>query len=57
MSVQGRGNLKKLNINKQYDLCSVIPTSCPIKQGPITIDIARKLPTTPFRLVSFSSVN
>ena len=47
VKVQGRGTLSFLNLSKEYDLCSVIPTSCPIKAGSTTISIRREIPNAP----------
>ena len=47
VSVQGTGKLSFLNLEKDYDLCSVIPTRCPIKKGPASISITRQLPNIP----------
>ncbi len=47
VNVKGTGFLSFVSLNKQYDLCSVVPTPCPIQAGPISIAITRKIPRSP----------
>lgn len=47
VSVQGRGRFSWLKLDKTYDLCSVVPTQCPISAGPLTLSIQREIPKSP----------